>query len=205
MMKITSEILYKLYPATPKARVDELITPLNKVAEKYDISTENRLAAFIAQVGHESGGFVYMAENLNYSAKGLLSVFKKYFPTEVVANSYARQPRKIASKVYANRMGNGTEDSGDGWKYRGRGFMQVTGKTNYTSFAKDMGMEIDDVLIYLETIEGAMMSAGWFWNKNKLNQYADSGNFTKITQIINGGQNGAADRLAHYQKAKVLL
>ena len=138
---------------------------------KFQLNTPLRLAHFLAQCGHESGGFKFLRENLNYSAKGLMGIFKKYFPTEAVANQYQRQPDKIANKVYANRMGNGSESSGDGWKYRGFGFVQLTGKSNYEAFSKDMGI---DIVSNPENIRQdlvlAIKTAIWFWTKNNLNK-----------------------------------
>jgi putative chitinase len=204
-MQITAPILSKLYPSTKQDRITAVIEPLNKAMARFDITTPTRVAAFLAQAGHESAGFSVMAENLNYSAKGLNGVFRKYFPTISAATLCERQPAKIANKVYCNRMGNGNEASGDGYMYRGRGFIQLTGKDNYEAFAKAFGMKLSDAVTYLETLSGASMSAAWYWNSRKLNQYADQNNFTKITQLINGGQIGAADRVKHFTLAKKLL
>ncbi len=202
---ITAPILRSLYPATSHDQINAIVDPINKAMEKFDISTPTRVAAFISQAGHESGGFSVMHENLNYSAKGLRGVFGKYFPTETMAEAYQHQPQKIASRVYANRMGNGDEASGEGYLYRGRGFIQLTGKGNYQAFANSFGMKLAEAVAYLETLNGAALSATWFWDNHKLNQFADHGLFTKITQVINGGQNGAPDREAHYALAKKLL
>ena len=150
---------------------------------------------FLAQCGHESGGFTAFSENLNYSAKGLRTVFPKYFPDDSVANAYERNPEKIANKVYANRMGNGPESSGDGWKYRGRGMIMTTGKDNYTEFSKYSGLDAvnnpDSLSSYMSV---AIKSAIWFWNKNKLNSYCDKNDFIGLTKKINGGLNGLEDR-----------
>jgi len=140
-------------------------------------------------------------ENLNYSAKGLMGIFKKYFPTEDLANAYARQPQKIANRVYANRMGNGPEESGDGYKFCGRGLIQLTGKQNYTKFAEDLGISLEDTVAYLETSAGAVSSAGWFWDNNNLNQYCDKDDFVTLTKRINGGTIGLEDRKHHYEIA----
>lgn len=204
-MKIDVRFLRTLFPATPEARLAEVVGPLNRTFELFDISTPTRKAAFLASVGYESGGFVSMVENLNYSWEGLRKTFGKYFTTDDLAKSYARQPQKIANRVYANRMLNGPETSGDGWKFRGRGFIQLTGKENYTKFGKEFGMKPDEVVAYLETVEGAMMSAGWFWGSKNLNQYADQDRFTMVTQRVNGGQHGAEKRQSIYDLAKRLL
>jgi putative chitinase len=127
--------------------------------------------------------------------------FKKYFPTEELANQYAKKPTKIANKVYANRMGNGSESSGDGYKFCGRGLIQLTGKQNYTKFAADLGIGIDETVAYLETPNGAVSSAGWFWDNNNLNQYCDKNDFITLTKRINGGTNGLEDRKHHYDIA----
>jgi putative chitinase len=141
-------------------------------------------------------------ENLNYGAKGLRGTFPKYFPTDEMALAYERQPEKIANRVYASRMGNGDETSGDGFKYRGRGLIQLTGCNNYTSFATDMGMSMEEAIDYLETYEGAAMSAAWFWWKNNLNQWADQEDMLTLTKRINGGTIGLQDRIHHFELAK---
>jgi putative chitinase len=160
-----------------------------------------RLAGFLAQTAHESGGYTAIKENLNYSAKGLMGTFKKYFPTEDIANQYAKKPERIANRVYANRMSNGPEESGDGYRFCGRGLIQLTGRANYTKFANDLGMSIEDTVAYLETSNGATASAGWFWDNNKLNQYCDSGDFVTLTKRINGGTIGLEDRKHHFEIA----
>ena len=175
--------------------------PLNDAADQYEINTDKRVAMFIAQLGHESGSFQYTVENLNYSSAGLMSVFNRYFPNLQVANAYARQPEKIANRVYANRMGNGDEASGDGWKYRGRGLIQLTGKDNYTAFSMATSV---DALIHpelLEQAEAAALSAGWFWNTRHLNDFCDTGDIITVTKRINGGTNGLDDRQARYSRA----
>lgn len=196
---ITLELLEKVCPKTKKEVLVKFVDPLNEIGKKYQMfENKNRIAGFIAQVAHESGGFNAVAENLNYGYKGLLGVFKKYFPTEELAKQYERQPEKIANRVYANRMGNGDEASGDGYKHRGRGLIQLTGKDNYTRFAKAMDMTIDEAIAYLETTQGAVESAGWFWNTNKLNDLCDKNDFITLTKRINGGTIGLEDRKHHY-------
>jgi putative chitinase len=181
---------------------DSWYDPLSKILPKYDINTTLRVSAFIAQCAHESGQFMIVQENLNYSADGLNKIFSKYFvKAGRDANAYARQPEKIANIVYANRMGNGDTASGDGWKHRGRGLIQLTGKDNYTLFAKSINMTIDQAIAYLETKEGAIESACWFWTKNNLNVLADTQDMKSLTKRINGGFNGLEDRMAYYKKA----
>ena len=194
-MQITLNLLKIVAPDTSNDVLQSYLVPMNKVCTKYAINTSaERLASFLAQVAHESGGFTATKENLNYSTDGLRKVFGKYFPSTSMAAQYARKPMQIANKVYADRMGNGPERSGDGFKYRGRGLIQLTGKTNYSSIAKDLNMSIDDCVAYLETPDGIVESAGWFWNKNKLNNYCDHSDFTGLTKAINGGTNGLDDR-----------
>ena len=188
-----------------KVKCEEYIDPLNKVLPENGIDTPLRVAHFLAQVIHESGHFKTNVENLNYSSSALQSVFKKYFPNETIANQYARQPEKIANRVYANRMGNGNEESGDGWKYRGRGLIQLTGKNNYTACKTDMKIDIVKNPDLLLVPEYALKSACWFWNKNNLNQYADKDDITTITKRINGGTNGLEDRKTNLKRAKQIL
>ena len=187
---------------------DAVIAMIPDTAAKFEINTPLRLAHFLAQCGHESGGFKATQENLNYSAKGLAGIFKKYFPTEAAAAPYARQPQKIASKVYGGRMGNGPESTGEGYKFRGRGYIQLTGKENYTAFGKSIG---EDVCANPQVVaeKYALLSAAWFWSKNKLNEIADTGAtdevVTKITKRVNGGTIGLADRIKHFKEFHTLL
>jgi putative chitinase len=187
---------------------DAVIAMIPDTAAKFGINTPLRLAHFLAQCGHESGGFRATQENLNYSAKGLMGIFKKYFPTEALANAYARQPQKIAAKVYANRMGNGTEASGEGYKFRGRGYIQLTGKENYTAFGKSIG---EDMTANPDKVASqyALLSAAWFFSKNGLHKMADEGSsdavVTKITKRVNGGTIGLADRIKHFKEYYHLL
>ena len=190
-------------------------TAMSNVFPTYEINTPRRIAAFLAQCGHESGGWTVFEENLNYSAQGLNGIFKKYFPTLESAQPYARNPQKIANRVYANRMGNGPESSNDGWVYRGRGPIQLTGRSNYTQFAKDMFEDWENVVANPDWVTAdrdfALMSAIWFWNKNGLNKFADdsssgeSSAFITLTKRINGGTIGLADRQHHYDDALKLL
>jgi putative chitinase len=182
---------------TGNKQVKEYYNALCKALPKYDITTERRVAGFLAQCAHESNNFKVLKENLNYSADGLKRIFPKYFK-DVDPNDYARQPEKIANRVYANRMSNGDEDSGDGWRYRGRGVIQLTGCDNYSRFAKDMDISLEEVVEYLETIEGAIMSAAWYWNSRKINTAADNNDIVKMTKLVNGGTIGLEDRKKHY-------
>jgi len=187
---------------------DAVIAMIPAVAQKFQIDSALRLAHFLAQCGHESGGFRATQENLNYSAKGLNGIFKKYFPTEAVAAAYARQPEKIANKVYGNRMGNGSEASGEGYKFRGRGYIQLTGKDNYTAFGKAIG---EDICANPDKVAStyALLSAAWFFNKNGLHKMADGGasdaTVTSITKRVNGGTIGLADRIKHFKEYYHLL
>lgn len=203
---ITLDILKKLFPATKSEILADYVDPLIAVGNRYELFVNiNRTAAFLAQTGHESGGFRLIAENLNYSANGLMTVFPKYFPTIELAAQYARKPEKIANRVYANRMKNGDEASGDGWKFRGRGLIQLTGRDNYTRLADALQMTIEETVAYLETRTGATVGAGWYWGSNNLNEYCDNHDFVGLTKRINGGTNGLADRQAHYDLALTLL
>ena len=199
---ITLELLQKVCPKTKKEVLETYVAPINKVAKAYGIlDNHKRVAAFLAQIAHESGGFNFTKENLNYNAKALQSVFKKYYPTEKDAIVHERKPEQIANRVYASRMGNGDEKSGDGWTYRGRGLIQLTGKENYTKFSESIKKPLKEAVDYLETPEGAVESAAWFWNKNKLNELCDKDDFTTLTKRINGGTNGLEDRKHHYEIA----
>ena len=187
---------------------DSVIAMIPEVASKFEINTPLRLAHFLAQCGHESGGFRLTQENLNYSAKGLNGIFKKYFPTLESAVPYERKPEKIANKVYGGRMGNGAEASGDGWKYHGRGFIQLTGKDNYTAFGKSIGADIVNNPDLVAS-QYALASAAWFFNKNGLHKMADGGAsdavVTSITKRVNGGTIGLPDRIKHFNEYYKLL
>ena len=172
---------------------------------QFEINTPARVAGFISQCQHESGDFNLLQENLNYGAKGLRGTFGKYFPTDDVAVQYERKPEMIANRVYANRMKNGDENSGDGFRFRGRGLIQLTGRDNYTRFAEALDMSLEDTVRYLETPNGAVASAGWFWDNNKLNQFCDKDDFITLTKRINGGTIGLEDRKHHYHIALDLL
>ena len=187
---------------------DAVIAMIPDTAAKFGINTPLRLAHFLAQCGHESGGFRLTQENLNYSAKGLNGIFKKYFPTLESALPYERKPEKIANKVYGGRMGNGPESTGDGAKFCGRGYIQLTGKDNYTAFGKSIG---EDVCANPQVVaeKYALLSAAWFFNKNKLHTMADGGAsdavVTSITKRVNGGTIGLPDRIKHFKEYYQLL
>ena len=174
---------------------------LDKLLDDYEINTPQRVAAFLAQCAHESNNFVFIRENLNYRAVSLMKTFGKYFPDDATAAQYANKPERIANRVYANRMGNGNEASGDGYRYCGRGLIQVTGKDNYTLFAGSLGIPVEEASDYLATFEGAAQSACWFWETNDLNRYADSGDIKGMTKVINGGYIGLENRISHYEHA----
>ena len=195
-MQLTASQLKEMVPGIPY--VDHWVEALNQLLPDYEINTPKRVAAFIAQCAHESGGFKFLSENLNYKAESLMKVFPKYFHDIGTAKQYEKQPAKIANKIYADRMGNGPESSGDGFKYRGRGLIQLTGKTNYEWFAASLEISSAEASEYLETFEGAAQSACWFWENNNLNKWADAGDIEKMTKIINGGTIGLEDRKKHY-------
>jgi putative chitinase len=195
----TRDQLAQMIPKNPY--IDHWYEAVSTILPEYDINTPQRVAAFLAQCAHESGGFVFLKENLNYKAASLRRVFPKYFPDDATANAYAMQPEKIANRVYANRMGNGPEDSGDGFRYCGRGLIQLTGKDNYTFFAGSLDIPVEEASEYLQTFEGAVQSACFFWEQNNLNQWADKGDILTLTKRINGGTIGLEDRQKHYQHA----
>ena len=184
---------------------ESVIKQIPEVIEKFKINTPHTLAHFLSQCGHESGGFKSVNENLNYSADGLMKTFSRYFPTKVLAEQYARNPEKIASKVYGGRMGNGDESTGEGFKFRGRGYIQLTGKQNYTWFAASLNITVEEAAEYLQAFEGAAQSACWFWETNNLNQWADKGDILTLTKRINGGTIGLEDRIKHYEHALHVL
>ena len=185
---------------------ENVIKMIPEVATKFGIDTPVKLAHFLSQCGHESGGFKIAQENLNYSAKGLMGIFKKYLPTESLANSYARNPEKIANKVYGGRMGNGPESSGDGYKFRGRGYIQLTGKDNYTAFGKSINEDIASKPEKVGT-DYALLSAAWFFSKNCLRKCVDASDATvlSVTKCVNGGTIGLEDRKKHFKEYYNLL
>jgi len=187
---------------------DSVIAQLPDTIAKFELNTPLRLAHFLAQAGHESGGFKLVTENLNYGAKGLLGIFKKYFPTQEKANLYERKPEKIANLVYGGRMGNGPETSGEGYKYRGRGYIQLTGKDNYKAFDLVVAENITENPDLVAT-KYPLLSAAWFFHKNGLHKIADKGAtdavVTEVTKRVNGGTIGLPDRLKHFKEYHALL
>lgn len=187
---------------------DTVIAQIPDVAAKFQINTALRLAHFLSQCGHESGGFKHVNENLNYSADGLKKIFPKYFGQAGLAESYARQPEKIASRVYGGRMGNGDESTKEGYKFRGRGYIQLTGKSNYTEFDKFVN---EDILANPDLVatQYPLLSAAWFFHKNGLNSISDKGaddaTVTAVTKRVNGGTIGLPDRIKHFKEYYSLL
>lgn len=186
----------------------KVMAELPMTIEKFNINSPLRLAHFLAQCSHESGNFTLVNENMNYSAKGLMSVFKKYFPTEALAKQYERQPQKIGSRVYGSRMGNGDEASGEGFKYHGRGYIQLTGKDNYRAFSTFIG---EDCVANPDLVatKYPLTSAGFFFDKNKLWDVCDKGDtdlvVTSVTKRVNGGTIGLEDRISKFKLYKSIL
>jgi putative chitinase len=199
MTELTKEQLKQLLPKNPY--IDQWHHALSQLLPDYEINTPQRIAAFMAQCAHESGNFLFLQENLNYKAASLRKIFGKYFTDDATAQAYEKKPEKIANRIYASRMGNADESSGDGYRYRGRGLIQVTGKTNYTWFAASLQITPEEAAEYMQTFEGAAQSACWFWETNNLNQWADKGDIVTLTKKINGGTIGLDDRIKHYEHA----
>lgn len=197
-MQVTTKQLKLIAPKAKKPA--ELAEMLSQISDSWGINTPARMAMFIAQCAHESAEFTVFSENLNYSESALLRVFKKYF-TVATARDYARQPELIANRVYANRMGNGDEQSGDGWKYRGGGAIQLTGHNNFKAFAADIGLSIDEAVDAVRRLPGALEAAMWFWEQNDLNRFADKGDVLGATKAINGGTHGITQRQEYYARA----
>lgn len=195
----TRNQLAQMIPGNPY--IDHWFHALDEILPEYEINTPQRVAAFLAQCAHESGNFKFLKENLNYKAESLLKVFPKYFKTIDEARAYEKKPEKIANRIYGNRMGNGDESSGDGFRYCGRGLIQLTGKENYSWFAASLEIPVEEASEYLETFEGAVQSACWFWETNSLNVQADAGDIKLMTRKINGGYIGLEDRIKHYNHA----
>ena len=196
---LTKEQLAQLIHGNPY--VDHWHHAMERCLPDYDINTPPRVAMFLAQCIHESGGFKFLKENLNYRAASLMKVWPRYFPTMEIAQQYANKQEMIANRAYGGRMGNGPEQTGDGWKFCGRGLIQLTGRNNYQAFADSIETDIEEIPAYLQTFEGAVQSACWFWETNKLNTWADQGDVLTVTKRINGGTIGLADRQKHYQHA----
>ncbi|MBQ4839338.1 MULTISPECIES: glycoside hydrolase family 19 protein [Pseudoalteromonas] len=203
---ITHDQLVGIVPNAKAEDIEKYIEALNEVLPQFEVNTPLRAAHFIAQIAHESGSFRYESENLNYSDKALQAIFGKYFPTEEEAQAYARKPEKIANRVYANRMGNGNEASGDGWKYRGRGLIQLTGKDNYHRCGDALAIDlVNDPELVVADPSLTVKTACYYWDSRKLNQYADQDDLLIITKRINGGTHGLDDRAAFLNRAKQFL
>lgn len=202
-MQITRDQLNSIIPGNQY--LDKWLECLNTILPEYEIDSPERVAAFLAQCAHESGGFKAIKENLNYKASSLRKVFPKYFPTDELAEQYAHNQEAIANRVYGNRMGNGDEHSGDGYAYCGRGLIQLTGHDNYKAFADSLSSSMEEIVEFLQTFEGCVQSACWFWETNDLNSLADSGDIKAMTKRINGGYIGLEDRIKHYEHALHVL
>lgn len=208
-MPLTEQQLLRILPnARPVAGI--FVPALNRAMTRYRIDSPVRQAAFLAQVGHESGHLRRLVENLNYSAQGLASTWPNRYRAlsgqpNALAQRLARNPQAIANSAYANRNGNGPESSADGWRYRGRGLLQITGRANYLAAGRGMNLPLDKEPELLEQPEYAALSAAWWWNARGLNELADAGQFEQITRRINGGLNGHVDRLDLWERAKDVL
>ena len=205
-MELTKEQLRQIIPKNPY--LDHWYSDLSQLLPYYDINTPQRIASFLAQCTHESDDFTALKENLNYRPASLRKLFPTHFETDEIANDYANRPNKqeaIANRLYCNRMGNGDEASGDGYRYCGRGLIQITGKDNYFWFAASVQITAEEASQYMQTFEGACQSACWFWENNNLNQFADSGDIITMTKRINGGTIGLDDRKARYAKIMKIL
>ena len=202
-MQITRNQLNSIIPGNQ--HLDKWLECLNTILVEYEIDSPERVAAFLAQCAHESAGFTAIKENLNYKAASLRKVFPKYFPTDELAEQYAHNQEAIANRVYGNRMGNGDEHSGDGYAYCGRGLIQLTGHDNYKAFADSLSSSMEEIVEFLQTFEGCVQSACWFWETNDLNSLADAGDIKAMTKRINGGYIGLEDRIKHYNHALEVL
>lgn len=205
IFKITLDEFNSLTQNRVKDNAPEIVSKLNEVFEKYQINTKLRVCHFIAQLCNESGCFTVRTENLNYSASRLRKIFPKYFPTNALAMKYAGKPQLIANRVYANRIGNGNEASGDGWKYRGRGYIQLTGRANYEWISKDLDYDFINKPDDLIKISCSVYSAAAFWSKRNCNKYADLDDIKGVTKLVNGGYIGLDQREAYLKKCKVIF
>lgn len=201
MPQVTVDVLQRIAPNADSATA----AALQVACDKFDIHTINRMASFLAHVCQQSDGFSFVEENMNYTAKALRSTYAKYFPTDEIAAEYGRKPKKIANLVYANRMGNGDEESGDGSKYIGRGYFSITGYNNYKEFSDSVGIPIDDVAAYMKTPEGAAVSAAWMWNKFSLNELADYEDTLNLTKKLCGNIIDLQERIDKYLTLKGAL
>jgi putative chitinase len=202
---ITKRQFRDCVPGITEENVNKYYDPLTSAMERFKINTPLRMSAFIAQVAHESGHFRLVSENLNYRAETLLKVFPKYYKTMAEARAHAGKPERIANRVYGGRMGNGSESSGDGFRYRGRGLIQLTGRFNYDACGKGLGIDFIRSPELLETPGGASLSAAWYWNSRNINVPADARDFVRVTRLINGGTIGLEDRTKLYNIARRVL
>jgi putative chitinase len=196
---LTQDQLAKMIPGNQ--HVSYWYDALSACLPDYDINSVQRMAAFIAQCAHESANFTTVVENLNYKAETLMKTWPSRFPNMDIANQYAHNQQAIANKAYASRMGNGDENSGDGYRYCGRGLIQITGKENYQKFADSISTPVEQITDFIVTFEGAVQSAAWFWESRDLNNLADIGDIDTMTKKINGGTLGIDDRKARYSRA----
>jgi putative chitinase len=199
----TQDQLQQFLPNNP--HLPHWYEALVKVLPDYDLTTVPRVASFLGETYVESAGYTAIQENLNYRPETLMKTWPSHFPTEEIATQYGHHPEQIANRAYAGRMGNGDEASGDGWKFCGRGLIQLTGRANYSKFAESLSMNVDDVPDFLQTFEGCVQSACWFWEANNLNQYADANAIDHESRIINGGTLGLQERRAAYERAVQIL
>ena len=203
MKYITTEQLKAICPRIND--VDQVVTAMNGFFSPYGIVTYERICAFVAQMAHESNEFNSRVENLDYSAERLRQVWPRKFPSKGQAALYAHSPERLANYVYADRLGNGDEASGDGWRFRGRGWIQLTGRANYQAFCADTNLDVLLSPDLLSTHSAAAMAACWFWQRNKCNAFADLGDFESLTKRINGGLNGLPDRIKYWHKAQMVM
>lgn len=203
-LKLTKKIFTSLAPKADKDIVSALVKNLPELFSTYEINTPLRVAHFLGQTAHESWGFTRIEENLNYSAERLKQVFPRHFRV-VDPKAFEGNPEKIGNYIYANRLGNSDFTSGDGFRYRGRDLIQLTGKYNYQMFGNDLSISLEEVIALLESNEGIGTASCWFWNMRNLNQYADQDNVYVLTRKINGGTHGLESRKKYTDKAKSLL
>jgi len=202
---LTDDSLKQIMPKLPDAKRAGLLPPLQSAMNEFAVNTPKREAAFLAQIAHESGELTIFVENLNYSAKGLMATWPKRFPDLATAQKYERNPEKLANNVYANRIGNGNEASGDGWRFRGRGPIQITGRENYQKYGSRLNVDLINNADKAATPEVGFRVAGLYWKENGLNELADGGMFETITKRINGALKGLEERLKYYTRAKQVL
>ncbi len=205
MIILTSDQLISIMPSCPSGKSVEYAEALSKAMDEAQINTVSRMASFLGQIAHESNQLRGWMESLNYSAKAITKTWPKRFPTIESATPYARNPEKLANKVYSNRMGNGDEASGEGWKYRGRGPLQITGKESYRAAGTYLKIDLENNPDLAIVPENGFRIATWYWTTHNLNALADKGDFVGITKAINGGTIGLAERQAFYQKALSVL